>query len=83
NQGQAIKMIPESWTIPPIFRWLAGAGSVGTEAMYHTFNMGIGFVLLVPPQQVEQIITHFQSQDLPAYVIGEVITGTGELVNLL
>jgi phosphoribosylformylglycinamidine cyclo-ligase len=83
NQGQAIKIIPESWTIPPVFRWLAAAGSVSAEAMYNTFNMGIGFVLLVPPQQAEQVITHFQSQDIPAYVLGEVITGTGELVALL
>jgi phosphoribosylformylglycinamidine cyclo-ligase len=53
SKGQGIKMIPDSWTIPPVFHWLAAAGSVGAEAMYNTFNMGIGFVLLVPPQQAE------------------------------
>jgi phosphoribosylformylglycinamidine cyclo-ligase len=75
-------MIPNSWTIPPVFHWLAAAGSVGAEAMYNTFNMGIGFVLLVPPQQAKQVITHFQSQHISANVIGEVISGAGELSSL-
>jgi phosphoribosylformylglycinamidine cyclo-ligase len=83
SKGQGIKMIPDSWTIPPVFHWLAAAGSVGAEAMYNTFNMGIGFVLLVPPQQAEQVMTHFQSQDISANIIGEVVTGAGELVGLL
>ncbi|MTJ55187.1 phosphoribosylformylglycinamidine cyclo-ligase [Anabaena sp. UHCC 0253] len=82
GKGQAIKLIPNSWTIPPVFHWLAEAGSVSVDAMYNTFNMGIGFVLLVPPQQAEQVITHFQALDIPANVIGEVIEGTGELVGL-
>ncbi|AFZ57427.1 phosphoribosylformylglycinamidine cyclo-ligase [Anabaena cylindrica FACHB-243] len=78
--GQAIKINPNSWTIPSMFQWLAEAGSVSDEAMYNTFNMGIGFVVILPPHQVEQAINHFQSQDIPAYAIGEVVTGTGELV---
>ncbi|MBD2387729.1 phosphoribosylformylglycinamidine cyclo-ligase [Cylindrospermum sp. FACHB-282] len=82
-QGQGLKINPSRWTIPPVFQWLAEAGSVSPEAMYNTFNMGVGFVLLVPPQEVEQTITHWQSQDIPAFAIGEVITGAGELVGLL
>ncbi|WP_017651101.1 phosphoribosylformylglycinamidine cyclo-ligase [Fortiea contorta] len=83
GKGQAIKIDPNSWILPPLFEWLATAGSVSSEAMYNTFNMGIGFVLLVPPHQVQQTITYFQSQDIPALAIGEVIAGDGELVGLL
>jgi phosphoribosylformylglycinamidine cyclo-ligase len=82
GQGQAIKIDPSSWSIPPVFQWLAEAGSVSPQAMYHTFNMGIGFVLLVPPQQIQQAITHFESQNVAVHIIGEVITGSGELVGL-
>jgi len=46
--------------------------------MFNTFNMGIGFVLLVPPNQAEQTINWFESQDIDAYAIGPVITGSGE-----
>ncbi|QIR35346.1 phosphoribosylformylglycinamidine cyclo-ligase [Tolypothrix sp. PCC 7910] len=81
--GQAIKIDRNSLTIPPLFQWLAAAGGVNNEAMYNTFNMGIGYVLLVPPNSVEQTISHFQSQDIPAFAIGEVITGDHSLVGLL
>ncbi|AFY46919.1 phosphoribosylformylglycinamidine cyclo-ligase [Nostoc sp. PCC 7524] len=82
SQGQSIKINPNSWTIPPLFQWLAEAGSVSAAAMYNTFNMGIGFVLLVPPHQAEQTVTFFQSQDIPAFVVGEVISGEGTLTGL-
>ncbi|MBD2569298.1 phosphoribosylformylglycinamidine cyclo-ligase [Anabaena lutea] len=82
GKDQSIKINPNSWSIPPVFEWLAEAGSVGAEAMYNTFNMGIGFVVLVPPHQAEEVITHFQSQDIPAYAIGEVVTGAGKLEGL-
>ncbi len=50
--------------------------------MFNTFNMGIGFVLLVPPNQAEQTISWFAAQDIAAYAIGEVITGLGKLEGL-
>ncbi|MBD0263368.1 MAG: phosphoribosylformylglycinamidine cyclo-ligase [Tolypothrix sp. Co-bin9] len=82
GKNQAIKINSDSWTIPPVFQWLAETGSVSPEAMYNTFNMGIGFVLLVPPNQVEQTINYFQSQDIPAAAIAQVIAGSGELLGL-
>jgi phosphoribosylformylglycinamidine cyclo-ligase len=81
GKGQAIK-VERDWSIPPVFQWLAEAGSVSPQAMYNTFNMGIGFVLLVPPLQVQQAITYFDSQNITAFTIGEVITGSGELIGL-
>jgi phosphoribosylformylglycinamidine cyclo-ligase len=77
--NQSIQINDQSWTIPPIFEWLATAGSVERVEMFKTFNMGIGFVLLVPPTQVEQTIQWFEAEDLPAWAIGEVIEGNGEL----
>jgi phosphoribosylformylglycinamidine cyclo-ligase len=82
GKDQSIQIDPNSWTIPPIFQWLATAGSVGAEAMYNTFNMGIGFVLLIPPHQVEQTIQFFAAEDISAFVVGEVVTGAGTLVGL-
>jgi phosphoribosylformylglycinamidine cyclo-ligase len=82
GKDQSIKINPSSWNIPPVFQWLADAGSVSAEAMYNTFNMGIGFVVIVPPHQAEEVISHFQSQDIPAYAIGEVVTGAGKLEGL-
>jgi phosphoribosylformylglycinamidine cyclo-ligase len=82
GKGQALEINCESWFIPSVFEWLAQTGSVSSQAMYNTFNMGIGFVLLVPPHQVEPVITYMKLQNVTAFTIGEVITGSGELIGL-
>jgi phosphoribosylformylglycinamidine cyclo-ligase len=80
--GQFIQINPSSWVVPPIFQWIAQTGQVSPSAMFNTFNMGIGFVVLVPPQQVDQTIRWFESQAISAYQIGEAIAGSGSLVGL-
>jgi phosphoribosylformylglycinamidine cyclo-ligase len=80
GQNQSIQIQPNSWEILPIFRWLAEVGQVNETAMLETFNMGVGFVVLVPPDQADTTISYFQSQNLPAYAIGQVIEGNGGLV---
>ena len=82
GQNQGIKINPDSWSIPSVFQWLGEVGSINLQAMYDTFNMGIGFVLIVSPDSAKQTISYFQSQNIAAYVIGEVISGDGELVEL-
>jgi len=80
--GQSVQVDLNNWTIPPIFQWLADAGQVSIGEMFNTFNMGIGFVLIVPPEQVEQSLSWLESQDIAAYIIGEVIDGAGGVVGL-
>ena len=68
--------------IPPVFKWLSETGSVNTQAMYNTFNMGIGFVVIVPKNQAQQTISFFESHNIAASNIGEIISGNGELIGL-
>lgn len=82
GKDQAVKINPGSWNILPIFEWLAQTGNVPPSEMFNTFNMGIGFVVLVPPNQVTPTIQYFESQMIPAYAIGEVISGNGKLIGL-
>jgi phosphoribosylformylglycinamidine cyclo-ligase len=80
--GQSIRMHPGSWTIPPLFRWLAQAGSVALPEMFNTFNMGLGFVVLVPPDQTDRALTILGQQGLSPWVCGEVIPGSGTVEGL-
>ncbi|ASC71536.1 Phosphoribosylformylglycinamidine cyclo-ligase [Halomicronema hongdechloris C2206] len=82
GSGQSLQIDPDAWPQLPIFQWLAAAGAVNPAAMFHTFNMGIGFVVLVPPDAAEQAITKFHQQAVDAYAIGEVIAGDGEILGL-
>ncbi len=82
SPGQSIQIHPQSWPVPPIFHWLAQEGEISSAAMFDTFNMGIGFVVLVAPQQAQSTKEWFETQGIAAYEIGEVVSGTGGLIGL-
>jgi len=82
NEGQSVAIIPNSWPILPIFRWLAQEGEVNPQVMYDTFNMGIGFVVIVAPETVKDALDWFESQGIAAYEIGSVVPGKGEVLGL-
>ena len=79
-----IRVIPENfgleldsnaWTPPPVFQWLAESGNIESGEMRRTFNMGIGFVLVVPESQAASIAS---ALDEPAPVIGRIVRREGE-----
>jgi len=80
--SQSVQIYPQQWPIPPIFNWIASTGEIGPVDMFHTFNMGIGFVLLVPSNQVDQALKWFLARNIAAYPIGEVVTGEGTVIGL-
>ena len=50
--------------------------------MFNTFNMGIGFVVMVSPEQATQACQHFEAEGIAAYDIGEVVAGDGGVLDL-
>jgi phosphoribosylformylglycinamidine cyclo-ligase len=82
SSGQAVQVNVGSWPVPAPFTWLAEQGGVVDRDMYHTFNMGIGFVVIVPAAAAAATIDWFQQQGTAAYQIGEVIAGKGELLGI-
>jgi phosphoribosylformylglycinamidine cyclo-ligase len=79
---QAIALDPSAWPTLPVFQWLAEAGNVKAADMFNTFNMGIGFVVIVPAAQSTQAISWFAAQHINAYAIGSVIAGNQNLTGL-
>jgi len=69
-----------SWPILPIFDMLQKAGSVPSDNMFNTFNMGIGMVLAVSASQVQAVTLAAKTQGVEAYAIGEIIAGQHEVV---
>ena len=78
-KDKSIEVINNSWQVPPIFNWLAKTGNVNEEAMLNTFNLGVGFVAVVSPEEVDKTIEHFASQQMQATKIGTVIAGDQSL----
>lgn len=66
-----------SWQWPPLFQWLQSAGNVSTDEMYRTFNCGVGMVLCVAPQELENTLEILAANGHSAWQIGEVREGSG------
>ena len=62
----------KSWPVQEIFTTVQEKGRVPREDMYKTFNMGIGMVLVVRPQDAMPVRSFFARRRIKAYIIGEV-----------
>jgi phosphoribosylformylglycinamidine cyclo-ligase len=82
GEGKAVAVQPGTWPVLPIFQWLQRVGDVSTSEMYNTFNMGIGFVVLVPPDAAAAALAFFPGQGVAVYRIGEVVAGASEVLGL-
>ncbi|MBI2058909.1 MAG: phosphoribosylformylglycinamidine cyclo-ligase [Nitrospirae bacterium] len=73
-RGLSCRVRPESWPVPPIFRWVRASGGVSDKEMLRTFNMGIGLVLALPQREARGTFRHFEGVGIKAYEIGRVET---------
>ena len=65
----------DSYEVPPIFRLMAKKGEVEEHVMYNTYNMGIGMVIAVAPEDKEKAMEAFRSAGETCYEIGCCVAG--------
>ncbi|MEL7225565.1 MAG: AIR synthase-related protein, partial [Cyanobacteria bacterium J06576_12] len=82
GEGLSIRLAADSWPVLPVFDWLRQAGGVSLPDMFNTFNMGVGFVVIVPSELSSKACQFFEGEGIAAYDMGEVIAGDGELLGL-
>jgi phosphoribosylformylglycinamidine cyclo-ligase len=80
--NQSVQLDPKAWAPLPIFQWLQAEGHVPLVDMYNTFNMGIGFVIIVPADRASETLGFFQSEQIIAHKIGTIVEGNGEVLGL-
>ena len=83
--GQGLEIDLDSWSLPPVFKWLAAVGSVDQEEMLKIFNCGIGMVLIVPAaskESVKKTLEGFHDQIFEIGIINEsnTVSFYGELL---
>jgi phosphoribosylformylglycinamidine cyclo-ligase len=61
-----------SWTPPPIFKYLQGAGKLSFKEMMRTFNNGIGLVMAVKKEDVGGVMSRLKAMGESAFHLGEV-----------
>lgn len=69
-----------SWPVPALFRLIYEKGKIDREEMLRVFNMGIGMVVIVAPDQVDRVVRHFTQIGQQYYFIGNVVKGSGKVV---
>lgn len=65
-----------SWPTPDYFQSLVELGKLRNSESYRVFNMGIGMVLVVPPNEKENLIKHLSQENFISYDIGEIVPGS-------
>jgi phosphoribosylformylglycinamidine cyclo-ligase len=63
-----------AWREPAIFGLLRGESGASDDDMFSTFNMGVGMVLVVDPEHVEEILRRSEGR---AFAIGATRAGSG------
>jgi phosphoribosylformylglycinamidine cyclo-ligase len=66
--------------VPPIFRFLQREGRLSDDEMYRTFNMGVGLCLVVPPSEVEAVLSDYLRRGFDGRQIGSVGKGEGVVI---
>ena len=65
----------DSYPIPPIFTLMAKKGDIAEQMMYNTYNMGIGMIVAVDPEDVEKTMEAIKAAGDTPYVIGKIEAG--------
>jgi phosphoribosylformylglycinamidine cyclo-ligase len=77
NQGVAYH-VTKPLPVHPVFGRVQKLGAVADAEMYKTFNMGMGFVVVVPAKAAKQAVEFLQERvDYKVQVVGEVRDGKG------
>jgi phosphoribosylformylglycinamidine cyclo-ligase len=65
----------DAWRPPAVFATLAQAGRVEVAEMFRTFNMGVGYVVVVPAAQADAALAALRGAGETAWAIGEIVAG--------
>lgn len=65
----------DSYPILPIFKMLSQDGAIEEHMMYNTFNMGIGMIIAVSPEDADTALKAIKDAGEDPYLIGYAETG--------
>jgi phosphoribosylformylglycinamidine cyclo-ligase len=66
-----------SWTVPNVFERLGAAGEVPRDEQFRAFNMGVGLMAIVAPQDGGAVLDSARERNVRSWIAGEVVSGSG------
>ncbi len=74
--------LPKKGVLSKIFNWLQNAGDIPEIDLWNTFNMGVGFCLIVPKNVVNTVLDICFDNGFEAWNIGKVCESTNNSMDL-
>ena len=78
-EGVQAEIKSGSWDVLPVFKLIQEKGNIPWEEMLKTFNLGIGMVLVVAPEDKDDIMRELELLGEKAYHIGEIKAGEDKI----
>jgi len=72
QENQSVEIDENSWEKPPIFNFLEKAGNIPHREMFNIFNMGIGMILIVKPEDAANTVEILKNCGENAFIIGKI-----------
>ena len=72
-EGLRVELDIRSWQVSPVFDWLTRLGMLEEQERYQTFNMGLGFVFIVPEASVDSVCKALAGDG--ARAVGRIVPG--------
>ena len=76
-EGIGCEIRKDSYEVPAVFRYMQKKAEITDAQIYNTFNMGIGMVVCVAPEDVEATLSSLKESGEEAVVIGKTVQGSG------
>jgi phosphoribosylformylglycinamidine cyclo-ligase len=78
-EGIAAHVDTRQWTQPPVFDFIRKTAGLDRPRMFREFNMGVGMLMVCGPIYAHVIQGLLRRTRFPAFVIGEIVKGEGEV----
>jgi phosphoribosylformylglycinamidine cyclo-ligase len=84
--GNLVRVLPEhvdavvdrsTWRPQPVFDLVRTKGRIDDMEMESTFNMGVGMLALVTPDDADRAMAFLAGRGVDAWPVGEIVEGTG------
>ena len=76
-EGVGCEIVKDSYEVPPVFKVMQEKADISDEQIYNTFNMGIGMVVCVSPENAEAAVAALEESGEEVALIGKTVAGKG------
>ncbi|MBR2903777.1 MAG: phosphoribosylformylglycinamidine cyclo-ligase [Clostridia bacterium] len=79
-EGIAAEIDTKSYEVPPVFKVMQEKAGITDEQIYNTFNMGIGMVVCVAPEDAQAAMDSLKATGEEVVLLGKTVAGKGVIL---